>query len=227
MADHYRVLGVAPRAGHEEIKRAYTERALQVHPDRLVGASPDEIERAHFKMGELNAAWEVLRDPERRAQYDAATGVVGDTLVATEPHPGAPRIGAAYSHRPTGIPYRPAGVPDLEPEVEAQPTVVQKRRWTSHGPVLVVIALVLLVAIAGCIATVSSDPAPTKFETTERFPVGSCVVVQQDDTVTEASCRLVGARRVVGREPFPRPCPTGTEAIVLIEEDSSLCVQRG
>jgi len=224
MADHYRVLGVGPRAGHEEIKRAYTERALQVHPDRLVGASSDEIERAHFKMQELNAAWEVLRDPERRARYDASAAVAA-TLVATEAAPAGPRIGAAYTPRPMGIPFRPLGVPELEPEVEAQPTVVPRRRWTAHGPVLVVVALVLLVAVVGCIAAVSSDPAPTNIETTERFPIGSCIVVTQEQEVTEASCRLVGARRVVGREGFPRPCPSGTEAVLLLDNDESLCVE--
>lgn len=224
MADHYRVLGVSPRAGHEEIKRAYTERALQVHPDRLAGASAEEIERAHFKMQELNAAWEVLRDPERRARYDAASGVA-TTLVATEAPASGPRIGAAYTPRTVGIPFRPVGVPELEPEVEAQPTVVQKRRWATHGPVLVVVALVILLSVVGCIAAVSGGPAPTNVETTERFPVGSCIILTQDQVVTEASCRLVGARRVVGREAFPRPCATGTEAVLLVESDESLCVE--
>jgi hypothetical protein len=225
MADHYRVLGVGPRAGHEEIRRAYTERALQVHPDRLVGASADEVERAHFKMQELNAAWEVLRDPERRAEYDAHGGVAGTTLVATEATPQAPRTGPAYSPRSVGLPFRPQGVPELEPEIEAAPTVVQRRRWTSHGPVLVVIALVFLVAVVGCLAAVSSDPPPTNIQTTQRFPVGSCVTVRQDETVTEASCRLAGAQRVVGREAFPRPCPGDTVAVLLLDENASLCVQ--
>jgi hypothetical protein len=224
MADHYRVLGVGPRAGHDEIKRAYTERALQVHPDRLVGATPAELQRAHFKMQELNAAWEVLRDPERRARYDASQRPAGDTLLATEAPPHSPHIGAAYTPRATGISFRPTGVPELEPEVEAEPTVVHRRSWTGHLPALVVVALVVLVAVVGCLAAVTSDPAPTNIETTERFPVGTCVIVGQDQVVAESSCRLVGARRVVGREAFPKPCPTGTEALVLLSEDESLCV---
>jgi hypothetical protein len=90
---------------------------------------------------------------------------------------------------------------------------------------LVVVALVVMVAVVGCLAAVTSDPSPTNIETTERFPVGSCVLVGQDQVITESSCRTVGARRVVGREAFPKPCPTGTEALVMLAEDESLCVQ--
>jgi hypothetical protein len=175
-------------------------------------------------MQELNAAWEVLRDPERRARYDATQRPAGDTLVATEESDRAPRIGSAYTPRPTGVPFRPAGVPELEPEIEAEPTVVRRRNWTGHLPALVVVALVVLVAVVGCLAAVTSEPEPTNIETTERFPDGTCVVVGQDQVVTESSCRTVGARRVVGREAFPKPCPTGTEALVILAEDQSLCV---
>jgi molecular chaperone DnaJ len=65
MGDLYELLGVRPDASEEEIKRAYRRRAREYHPDAN-GGDP-ELE-AKFK--EISFAYEVLRDPERRARYD-------------------------------------------------------------------------------------------------------------------------------------------------------------
>jgi molecular chaperone DnaJ len=63
--DYYEVLGVARDAKEEEIKRAYRQLALKYHPDRNPGDSAAEN---RFK--EATAAYEVLRDPEKRSRYD-------------------------------------------------------------------------------------------------------------------------------------------------------------
>jgi len=62
--DYYDVLGVSRDASLEEIKKAYRKLALEWHPDR--NKSPEAEER--FK--EINEAYEVLSDPEKRAAYD-------------------------------------------------------------------------------------------------------------------------------------------------------------
>ena len=65
MADAYAVLGVTPQATDDEIKRAYRQLARECHPD----ANPDDPGAAdRFK--EINAAYEAVKDPERRRQYD-------------------------------------------------------------------------------------------------------------------------------------------------------------
>ncbi|HZQ38317.1 MAG TPA: DnaJ domain-containing protein [Dehalococcoidia bacterium] len=63
--DYYETLQVSPHADPEVIEAAYRVLARRVHPDR--NPSP----AATAAMARLNAAWETLRAPERRAAYDA------------------------------------------------------------------------------------------------------------------------------------------------------------
>lgn len=61
--DFYKVLGVPENASQDEIKKAYRRLAHEYHPDRKGGSE------AKFK--EINAAYQTLSDPEKRARYDA------------------------------------------------------------------------------------------------------------------------------------------------------------
>ena len=64
--DYYYVLGVNPDASDEEIKRAYRKLAMQCHPDHNHGKE----EWANQKFREINEAFSVLSDPEKKRQYD-------------------------------------------------------------------------------------------------------------------------------------------------------------
>src|SRR5438477_12911333 len=65
MADFYHTLGVARGASDAEIKTAYRKLAMTYHPDRNNGAK--EAEEKHKAITE---AYDVLRDPNKRALYD-------------------------------------------------------------------------------------------------------------------------------------------------------------
>jgi molecular chaperone DnaJ len=75
--DFYRVLGVSRDASDDAIKKAYRKLVFQHHPDR----NPDSP-HAEPKIREINAAYEVVGDPDKRRTYDRLTW--GDEAVRDE-----------------------------------------------------------------------------------------------------------------------------------------------
>ncbi len=63
--DLYEILGVAREAGEGDLKKAFRGLAKEFHPDR----NPGDDEAEH-KFKEINLAYEILKDPEKRAAYD-------------------------------------------------------------------------------------------------------------------------------------------------------------
>src|SRR5689334_18901703 len=66
--DAYKVLQVDPEADDEVIQAAYRRLAQKYHPD--VSSGGIGADAAEARMVEINAAWDILRDPSRRATYD-------------------------------------------------------------------------------------------------------------------------------------------------------------
>src|SRR5258708_35880074 len=65
--DYYALLEVAPEAEHEIIRAAYVVLAKRYHPDTATAASPHNDEKFHL----ITEAYEILREPDLRAQYDS------------------------------------------------------------------------------------------------------------------------------------------------------------
>lgn len=63
--DFYNILGVSKTASEAEIKKAYRKLAMQYHPDKNPGNK-----EAEKKFKEANQAYEILKDPQKRSQYD-------------------------------------------------------------------------------------------------------------------------------------------------------------
>src|SRR3989304_3181889 len=79
--NYYKILGIEKTSSEEEIKRAYRKLALKLHPDKNPGNKA-----AEEKFKEINEAYEVLRDKEKRARYDQ----LGDSYQRWQQTGGAP-----------------------------------------------------------------------------------------------------------------------------------------
>src|SRR5512137_2269527 len=64
-ADYYETLGIEKNASEEDIKKAYRRLAMKYHPDKNPGDKT-----AEEKFRETTEAYEILKDPQRRSQYD-------------------------------------------------------------------------------------------------------------------------------------------------------------
>ncbi|KAI1135410.1 DnaJ-domain-containing protein [Hypoxylon sp. FL0543] len=80
--DYYDLLGVDRQARDDEIKKAYRRKALELHPDRNYG----DVENATQKFAEVQAAYDILSDPQERAWYDSHRDAIlrGDDPADTE-----------------------------------------------------------------------------------------------------------------------------------------------
>ncbi len=67
--DYYETLGVSQDSSADDIKKAYRKAAVQFHPDKAKGADQKKEFEAKFK--ELNKAYDVLKDPQKKAAYDS------------------------------------------------------------------------------------------------------------------------------------------------------------
>ncbi len=79
--DYYKTLGVERSASDQEIKKAYRKLAMKYHPDR----NPDD-KKAEDKFKDINEAYQVLSDPQKRTRYDQ----LGDSYFNYQQSGGTP-----------------------------------------------------------------------------------------------------------------------------------------
>ena len=89
--DPYRALGVDRNASDDEIKKAYRKLARQYHPDR----NPDNAS-ADDRFKEVQGAYSILSDPDKRKQYDSGGGMFGQGFDPTAARRGGGAPGADF-----------------------------------------------------------------------------------------------------------------------------------
>ncbi len=201
-------------ASREEVRRAYRDLARRLHPDRHAQASAAEKALADRRMREVNGAWEVLNDDDRRRRYDEslrrqASPATGSRAGAS---PGTPAARAAPGAAPVSTPSSVDAdlvdddLVDVMGEVGPFGSLLMR-----HLPWLVAAAVLVGILVVSAYATAtrnSSDPAGVR---TPAQSVGSCVVVTPGPVTRLAACTAPGALRLVARVPASASCPGGAE----------------
>jgi molecular chaperone DnaJ len=186
---HYELLGIAPHASAQEVRDAYRRAARQHHPD----AAGDRDVAA---MAEINRAWWVLRDPQRRRDYDL-------TLAG----PSASGQGS------------PAAPPDEDEDDEDDEAFVPRR--PSFNPLAryqdpprfpwrfmaVLAALGIGVVLLGVVLDSPAKPPPPDNVLT----TGSCVRVLPNGDAAEVNCTEEHDGVVVKLVAFDQRCEFGLE----------------
>ena len=220
--DHYAVLGVSRRAGHDEIRRAYIDAARLWHPDRYSNRPGAEAEKAEQAMRRVNEAWAVLGNRDRRAAYDRTVG-------PQIPGPGQ-RPGVQTTDGVTRIDPRL-----LDPEFLAARREAQFEQISGRGsialraaPLLAVFGLLAAILIFTAYArdtvtgsTPSTVPGPSLGE---GIAANDCVVVTSGPALLEDPCTATADGRVIGARLPDGVCPPGTVRDVELSNGSIVCL---
>ncbi len=217
MPTHYDVLGVSKTATPEVIRRAYHEQARAWHPDRFVGKGEAESAQAENAMREVNEAFRVLGNAERRSRYnlELSDGLTGTGRVTVDD--GVTRIDPRL----------------LDPEHLAARRERQEQAISTHHsrmmnmvPWLGFLGLLALIFVFTAYANQGTAVEPVVLPGP---PIGvtanSCVRVIEGPSLLEVPCENVNDGRVIGAR-FPDgtcPAPLTTREISL-SADTIVCL---
>jgi curved DNA-binding protein CbpA len=139
--DPYRVLDVKPDADDEAIKRRWRDLAREHHPDRTAGDT-EAASRQTRQMARINAAYDLLRDTDRRERFDrSAEGRRAHDAAGTRPRRGGPAAGIRFDDDAPPTEGAPGGPP---PPPRSRPVTARfdtrdlfhpRNSTTSEGPV--------------------------------------------------------------------------------------------
>ena len=127
--DPYKILQVDPEAEDEVIQAAYRRLAQKYHPDRATGSE------AIARMVAINAAWELIGEPARRAAYDRSarprsSAAPSAASPGSSSRPGG-SAGSSASGHPTGYGARQPFAAGSPPPAAERPPETVSSDWTS------------------------------------------------------------------------------------------------
>ncbi|MFZ4520006.1 MAG: J domain-containing protein [Microthrixaceae bacterium] len=226
---HYQVLGVPRHASKEQIRRAHRQLAHLLHPDRQAGAGPGEQALAERRMREVNAAWTVLSDPGRRADYDRTLDAARAGAGSSSPSPSAAPHRAPVDPRDEDPDawYAAARAAEVDPD---EPDLHPAHFWLlRRGPVLALLALGLALFLFTAVAGRGGGPAnEDAARATTPPPVNNasrCIARQDDGSFRTVGCEYphvaeITLRGVTG----PQAC-RASEEFLRLATNEGVCVE--
>lgn len=212
MPTHYDVLGVSKTASPDVIRRAYYEQARQWHPDKFVGKPTDDARRAEEAMRNVNEAFRVLGDGQRRQQYnrELSDGMAGSGRITVDE--GVTRI----DPRLLDPEYLTARRRRQEQEVSTQQTrMMNVIPWVGFLGLLVAIFVFTAYATGGGTVQPVELPGPDI-----GVQANACVRLIEGPSLIEVPCNRINDGRVIGAAEVPGgqcPAPLTTNEIRLSE----------
>lgn len=205
IATHYDVLGIAHDAPPERVRSAYRDLARMVHPDHRSAAAADPVaDSMDGEMAEVNEAYRVLSDPERRFRYDRSL---------RHDHPPEPQ----------------QDMVDLDTERDFTPP--PPSRLMPAGPARMPWKMMIVAAVIGSAvilgASVFNDPPGTEAPD-GILRIGSCVEIQANTDVREIACTNTGDDVVIELFlPLGATCPGSLGAFRDRLGLGTACIEMG
>lgn len=195
-----------------DLRVAHRQLARVLHPDRQTDASAAERRLADRRMREVNAAWTVLSDPERRAEYDR-------TLRAARtngPSAGSNRSSSTSGRHPGGSAPKPPVVDDEDDafDIEDLPPHLNLLR---RGPLLLVLVTAALIFVVTAYAGSSARSAEPGLASSTTSAPADCVRIVDPNrrTGVRTACGDPAHERLITTVAQPLDCPDRTRYVIV------------
>jgi hypothetical protein len=230
LSNYYTDLGVGRDATKSDIRRAFRKAAVQWHPDKMVGKSKAEQDRAHERFIKINDAHAVLSDDKERRSYDHELNYGGGSAQHQHQHQHQQR----QQQRPSGFYYHNGQYYYHQPNQHYQQQQQYYRRRQQQyaqqsgglgGGALTLVFTVLTIAV------------PLLLIAMPRLVAAFNVAAAFDDAAPEA--RGEAPPPAAPAPPPPPPLPLPREGLTLLRAkelksrlryyrvDASACVEKG
>lgn len=237
MSTHYDTLGVAPTATTKEIRKAYLRRARALHPDRQQGRSPADARRAEEAMRQVNVAWNVLSNGEKRSEYDVSISPRNSSQRSANSTRSGQSSNPSAQQRPSSQPnsarVRTTGGGGQSRPKEQQRRSIDDEPGDGSVSVLASLPVLIIVGIAlGLLIVTAFGNQDDVDDNRERAPAldsqirdSDCFIFLTNGGIQQESCSSGRADALaIDVVPDPGNCPAGTESIA--QGEIVLCFER-